>query len=422
MRRRIAHYAGLIAHTGMSSVVSAGSVLRHRPFALLWSGQVISRIGDNIHTVALVAWVLHETGSQRAMGLVLLCTTLPMVALLLAGGVAGDRWPRIAVMYWSDVVRGLVGLSLGVLAGTGNLELWMVYVAGIAFGIAQAFFQPAYVAVVPQVTPKALLQQANSLTSLSIQLASIFGLVLGGGLIALGGADLGFFVNGLSFMASGATLLGLRWTRVRRGPDARQSPLADVREGLAAVWRSPWLWFTIMLAGVANVTLAGPMRVTVPFLLGEERNQGDWAYGLLLACGAAGAMAMAIAVLAGLRLRRRGVLAYCAWMMNGLMLLIFASSLPLGFLLLAALAGGACLTLFELVWVGTLQEMVPGDMLGRVASVDYVFSFGLLPLGLMAVGVLGEAIGPRDLLTICGLLTMLIPTLGLLHPAIRRLD
>ncbi len=398
------------------------SVLRDRPFAFLWTGQVISRVGDNIHTVALAWWVLQETGSARSMGIVLLATTLPMVALLLLGGVAGDRLPRVAVMYWADIVRGIVGLGLGVLAGTGRLDLWMVYVAGIAFGVAQAFFQPAYSAVVPDVAPRDRLQQANSLTSLSIQLASVAGLFVGGALIALGGAELGFFVNGLTFIVSGASLFGLRWRKQTRTKGGRQSVFGDVRQGLSTVWKSPWLWFTIMLAGVANVTLAGPMRVSLPFLLGQERGEGAGAYAVLLGFGSAGAVVVALVVGAGTRLRRRGVVAYCAWMANGLMLVVFASGLALPYLWVAALVGGACLTLFELIWVGTLQELVPRAMLGRVSSVDYVFSFGLLPVGLAVIGTLSETFGAREVLTVCGLVTMAVPTLGLLHPAIRGLD
>lgn len=78
----------------------------NRSFALLWSGQVISRLGDSFYTIALAWWVLQKTGSATAMGVVLICSTVPLLLFLLFGGVAGDRLPRLRLMLGSDLIRG----------------------------------------------------------------------------------------------------------------------------------------------------------------------------------------------------------------------------------------------------------------------------------------------------------------------------
>ncbi|MEZ4482784.1 MAG: MFS transporter, partial [Dehalococcoidia bacterium] len=130
------------------------AALRHRQFALLWWGQAGSRVGDHIYTVVLPLWVRQETGSASAMGLVLLCTVLPAVLLMPVAGALVDRLSRPRVMFTSDLVRAGAALSIGLAEAAGVLELPFVLVASVAFGLAQAFFQPAYVAVVPQVTPK----------------------------------------------------------------------------------------------------------------------------------------------------------------------------------------------------------------------------------------------------------------------------
>ena len=81
--------------------------LRLRPFALLWSGQTISRLGDRFYQVALAWWVLEKTGSAVVMGTVLICSDVPMLVFALLGGALVDRWPRLPVMMLSDLLRGL---------------------------------------------------------------------------------------------------------------------------------------------------------------------------------------------------------------------------------------------------------------------------------------------------------------------------
>src|SRR5579885_3757517 len=98
--------------------------LSHRSFAMLWSGQTISRLGDSLYTIALAWFVLEKTGSAAAMGLVLICSTVPMLLLLLVGGVAVDRLPRLRLMLASDLLRGVVVALIAVLSFQQWLQLW----------------------------------------------------------------------------------------------------------------------------------------------------------------------------------------------------------------------------------------------------------------------------------------------------------
>jgi MFS family permease len=133
--------------------VSLFIALRTRAFALLWTGQMISRFGDSLYRIALAWWVLEKTGSATAMSTVLVVSFLPMVVFLLVGGVVVDRLPRFRVMFAADVLNGSVVAVVSLLAATGALEIWHVYVVGALFGLAEAFFFPAYIASVPQIVP-----------------------------------------------------------------------------------------------------------------------------------------------------------------------------------------------------------------------------------------------------------------------------
>src|SRR5215469_6733183 len=149
--------------------------LANPSFALLWGGQTISRLGDSFYTVALALWVLEKTHSATVMGLVLVCSSVPMLVLLLLGGVFVDRFSRLHVMLSSDVLRvGIVGL-IAVLAVSGQLEVWHVLVMSACFGAVDALFYPAYAAIVPDVVKISDLPSANSLRSISLELAGIIG-------------------------------------------------------------------------------------------------------------------------------------------------------------------------------------------------------------------------------------------------------
>ncbi len=399
------------------------SALRYRPFALLWAGQTLSRLGDTIYTVALAWWVLGETGSAETMSYVLLANVAPAVALGLFGGVIVDRLPRLRVMLAADVARTAINLAFAAGAASGELALWEVYLLSAAAGCCQAFFQPAYVAIVPEITPSERLVQANSLTTLSGQFGQILGPTIGALCIAVGGSELGFALNAITFAMSAVSLfwLGHLHIRIPRGGEG-SSLLADLGDGLRTVAGQPWLWVTIVLASLANFTLAGPMRVTVPYLIREVRLEGALSLGILLSAGAAGSVLVALVFSSLGKLRRRGVIAYTALITNGVMLLVFAADGPIGLWWAAAFVGGAGLIVFELIWIGTLQEMVSGEKLGRVAAIDYVGSFGLLPVGLIVAGVLTPSLGARETLVLAGTAMCLLPLLALLSPAIRRLD
>src|SRR5260370_42446977 len=102
--------------------------LKHRSFALLWSGQALSRLGDNVYRVALAWWVLEKTGSATVMGTVFVLSYAPMLIFALIGGIIVDRFSRVSVMLVADVLRGLVLVAVSILAFEQRLELWHVFV------------------------------------------------------------------------------------------------------------------------------------------------------------------------------------------------------------------------------------------------------------------------------------------------------
>ena len=397
--------------------------LKHRPFAWIWAGQTISSLGDSLYRIALSWWVLEKTGSAAIMGAVLIFSFTPALIFSLIGGVAVDRFSRIWVMILSDLARGLTVLVVSLMSATGQLEIWHVYVASIIFGVVDAFFYPAYTAILPEITPQNLLPSANSLTSLSRNITNIIGPAIAALLVKLGGTSLGFGLDSLSFFISLACLLPLlRLPRTLRKVGETSSMFSQFKEGIHAVMTSSWLWITISIAALANVTYGGPLAVSLPFLVDKNLGGDVNAFGLIASFSAAGSMLGAVFLGRFQRLRRRGPLAYGAWILGGVMLVIYGFSHQLWLVLAAALVNGATLVTFGLVWTNTLQEQVPSELLGRVSSIDYLGSFVLLPVSYAFAGLLTDRFGPSLVFIGGGLITVLIISLGLLSPAIRGLD
>ena len=401
--------------------------LHHRNFSLLFWGQTLSRLGDFVFNLALAWWVLEKTGSALAMGAVMVFSALPMLFFLLIGGVVVDRINRAWLLFLSDIGRGILLLAGTWLVGNNRLEIWMVYAGSLIFSFADAFFMPAYTALLPALTPQEDWPSANSLSSLSMQLSRVIGPALGGLLVGLGGTTLAFGINAGSFFISALLLLPLLSAKatpdeVESEPQPANSILADIRIGWRIVFAQPILWITILTYGVTNILLAGPFSVGLPFLVKDFMGGDEKLLGLLLAIFPVGYILSSL-ILGNLkRLRWRGPIIYLGGSLAGLGLAIFGLRVPFWILIVAALINGAALEAVGLAWTNLLQELVPLDKLGRVSSIDMLGSFVLLPIGFALTGWAVEAIGPALTFVIGGGLGALICALPLLLPSIRQTD
>jgi MFS family permease len=400
--------------------------LRLRSFALLWGGQTISRLGDSLYRIALSWWILEKTGSAAAMGALAVFSLTPMLLFLLVGGVVVDRLPRFRVMLTCDIVNTLVVGLVAFLASTDQLQLWHVYAVSVVFGLAEAFFFPAYTASVPQIVPPEELPSANSLTSLSWQLTGVIGPAIGAILVAAGGTSLAFGLDSASFLIGAIFLLPLRNirppSRAAEPTAPRTSALRDLRDGWKIVLSSPWLWVTILVYAFINVTDSGPRNVALPFLIHDHLGLQVEALGLVASSFSIGSVIGAVVFGRMKRIRHRAAVLYAGAALGGLMIIGYGLAPNLIVLLAAAFIYGISFSAIALVWTNTLQEMVPPDMLGRVSSIDALGSFVLMPVGFALAGILTDKIGPVQVFVIGGSSTVVLAALAYLHPGVRKID
>ncbi len=414
--------------------------LTNRSFALLWGGQTTSRLGDSLFSITLAWWILEKTGSAAAMGKMLIFSTIPMLLFLLVGGVVTDRFKSLNVMLIADLASGSIVLIFTLLAFSNLLQIWHIYIGKIIFGLVAAFFQPAYTAAIPEIVPKEHLPSANSMTNLSQRGAGIFGPAIGAAIVAIGGTSLAFGLNCLSFFISATCILLIVLERRKKRYDGQtvevvapkpvlpvttQSKwkigLLDLKEGYQAVVTSSWLWITILIFGLINAT-STPVAVSLPVLTKVNLHSDVQTLGLFTSSSAIGFVLGSIVMGNFKRLRRRGLQAYLATVLYGLMIVSFGLIKNIPLLIVASFFEGALMALFGLIWTNSLQELVPHHLLGRVASIDSLGSFILLPIGYGISGWATDLIGAPSVFVIGGALTALLALLGLLHPAVRHLD
>jgi MFS family permease len=396
--------------------------LRHRDFRLLWFGMCVSLLGDGAFLVALAWQVYQLSDAPTAMGMVGIAMTVPTITFLLVGGVLSDRLNRRHIMLVADVGRLLAAATLAVLSLTGALEIWHVAILVAVYGTGQAFFAPAFDAIVPDLVPPELLGQANALDQLVRPIAlRMVGPALGGILVGAVGAGGAFALDAASFAVSAAALLIMRPPAVVRTVRSR-SVLSDLRDGWRFVRRRRWLWVTFSSAAFAYLLFMGPVEVLVPYVV--KHDLGADASDLGLIFGAGGLASILTAVILGqLGLPRRSMtFIYLAWTVATMAVAGYGLGTAVWHLMLASAAFNALETAGTIVWATAKQRNVPAGMLGRVSSLDWLISIGLLPLSFALTGPVSALVGAQNTLVLAGVAGAVVTFGALFVPGVRDVE
>ena len=391
-----------------------------RDFGLLWAGDSVSLVGDGVFTVAIAWQVYALSNAPTALAVVGLARVVPMVGFVLFSGALADRLDRRRLLLAGAALPGAAVAVLAALTLAGAVELWHVWAISAVVGLGRAISGPASSAIVPELVPASLLVQANSLTQLMRPLAmTLVGPALGGILIAAVGPGSAFAFDAASFGVGVVALLAIT-PRPAARENVETSLLADLREGFAFVRRHTWIWGTLVVATVWVLVIVGPFEVLVPFVLKNELGAGPHEFGLVYAAGGVGAIAAGLGM-GQLGLPRRNVtVMLLAWGTGCGAVIgigVAASSWQAG---LAMGVSESLFTVGEIIWVTLLQSLVPGELLGRVRSIDWLLSVGLLPVGYALTGPVADLVGARETLVGAGALSTVLVLCTLLLPRMRE--
>jgi MFS family permease len=391
--------------------------LGERNFAWYFSSRLVNTLGVMMANIALTFAVLDIDGRAIAIGYVLAAHTIPMILLLLWGGVLADRFPRAIVLQVSNVASALSQGVIAYLVLTGRAELWMIIVLTAFHGAVSAVSMPAMAGMVPQLVPRESLQQANALLSLTRNGLMVLGPSLGAFLVVTVGPGWALAVDALTWALAALLLLPMQIPP--RAPRAEAtSTWVDLREGWTFFRSVTWLWAVVLGFSALNMIHNGALFTLGPVV--AEDTIGRQAWGFVLSAEAAGLLLMAV-ILLRFRLERPLLWGMAAITLNALPMLMLGIDPVVVALVAAAFIGGMGIEVFSLGWNLAMQENVDDDMLSRASSYDMLGSFIAMPIGQLAWGPLGLAFGNERVLVASGVAYVVICGLVLCSRSVRDL-
>jgi MFS family permease len=394
------------------------SPIRNRNFALLWSGGLISDLGDWMLLIALPVYVFQLTGSALITSTVFVVELVPALLVGQLAGVLVDRWDRRRILVVSGLVQAAVLLPL--LAATTADRLWIIYIVAAVQSCLARLSAPAKAALIPALVPRDQLTAANSLSAVSDNLARLVGSPLGGLAIQMFGLVGVVVVDAVTYLASAFLAAAVRTPsqpRTVAAPEQR-SLVADWLDGIRTIRRTPPLPAVLFIGALSQVAQGIFVVLFVVFVL-QELNGTGGDVGLIRGVQAIGGVAGGLAIgFLSRRVSPRGLIGwgFIAFGVISLMtwnapLLTTAIGLYVGLFIAVGLPGVATMTGL----LTTVQSVTPPTHLGRVFAAFETGAGALQAIGVLLAGALADRLGVVSILNaqagiyiLCGVLALVV--------------
>jgi len=390
-------------------------VLHERSFARYLAAVTVSTLGSGMAMVAL-AFAVLEFGNATDLGIVLLAREIPIVILLLLGGVFADRIPRRTILVGSDLVKGAAQVTTAIVLFSGAANVWNIALLQAVFGVSAAFSRPATVGLVKEAVSDGRLQEANALLGLSSSVLSIAGPAIGALIVAAGSPAWAIAIDSITFFASAALTASMTLTATVRIASA--SILGDLRDGWHEFIQRPWAVAMVASFGLFQLTYFPALLVLGPLVAKAELG-GATAWGTILAVESAGAVVGGMFALR-IKVERPLVASELFVLPAGLLLAALAFPLPLIGLAVVSFAVGIGFAVGNTLWITALQRNVPGHALSRISSFDWLGSVALNPIGYALIGPIAAALGTSQTLAVAAVLNIAVCVSVVLVPSVRR--
>jgi MFS family permease len=384
----------------------AGRLWSNADFLKLWGGETISQFGTQVTTLAMpltAILVLHAGPGQ--IGLLNAASYLPFLIVTLFAGVWVDRHRRRPILVASNAGRALILVAVPLLGFTHLLRIEHLYLAVLLVGLLTVLFELAYQSYLPSLVDRAALIEGNSKLQVSASAAQVGGPGLGGLLIQFVTAPVALLADAASYLVSVLSLLTIRCDEpapevAAAGP--RQHVWREIREGLRFTFGNRYLRAFALEAATYNMSYLIMETVFLLYAIHALR-LSPGAVGLILSAGAAGSLAGSL--LPQRLADRFGVGRVIVWSVViatavPVLVPLAAGSRPMVIAVLVAsfFFGGAGSIITSIHVVSLRQTITPDRLLGRMNASYRFVTWGIVPVGALAGGFLGNAIGLRPTL------------------------
>lgn len=404
----------MIGRDSMSASRLANSrgatAFRHRNYRIFFVGQAVSLVGTWMQQVAQAWLVLELTGDPIWLGIVAAAQFIPVMILGLFAGVAADALPKRQTLVGTQVVMMTLAVILATLTVTGLVEVWMILVLAILLGCANAVDMPVRQSFAIELVGREDVGNAVALNSAMFNGSRIIGPALAGLTIGAFGVAAAFAINALSFLAVIVALLMLDDTTLRTRPRmatprSAGEVIENLVEGLRYVRQTPLVLLAVLVVG-AVATFGMNFSVLIPAFAADDLASGAAGYGFLMAASGVGSLVAAL-MLAFRGKPRASRIASGAVILGLASMAMAATNVYAVALVLMILIGYGGISMAATA-NATIQLAVPDQLRGRVMSVYTTIFASSAPIGGLLMGAIASGFGPAVAIGIGGILSGLV--------------
>jgi MFS family permease len=394
------------------------SLMQHGSFVRFWCARTSTTGAFQMLSVA-VGWQLYDlTNNPLDLGIAGLVQFVPLVTLALIVGQVSDRYDRRALIRITQISKALAALALA--AGTARGWLTREWMFGLLFviGCARAFEMPTLHAILPDIVPQAILPRAIAASATAQQTATICGPAIGGALYLLG--PVAVYGTCVAVFVAAAILVSLVHT-VHAKQDKTPISLATLFAGFTYI-RSRQILFGVISLDLFAVLLGG-VTALLPIYARDILQTGPWGLGLLRSAPAVGALTMSVVLSHHMIRHRAGHYLFASVAAYGACIVVFGVSTWLPLSLFALAAYGAADAISVVIRHSLVMSRTPNEMLGRVTSVNTMFTGSSGMLGDFRAGAMAAWLGAMPAVLIGGIGAIVITLLWMrLFPELPRID
>lgn len=365
-------------------------------FLILWSGQLVSALGDSLTAITMGFWVLNKTNSTTIMSSLLAIPIFINVLSALLTGAIADRVDRKKLMIVSEIIRALMLLLLAILIFFDRIEVWMLYIFLSITSLMGSLFEPCLTSALPDVIPAGKLIKANAALGSLRVLARICGNSLGGILYGLLGAAGAFLIDSISFLISALSLKKIKIPKHQHSP-LKKSLWQDIKDGIKYTLCNKGLLAWITIAGALNFCMNIAIIMLIP-IFNSSPNLGAKCYGLFMSTRAVGFF-LGTLILPKIALSKKSSIniVIIAEICFPLFFLLSISMQNLLLMILLVILAEVCNAFFTMILNTSLQLNVPSDKRGKIFSLTTAVFMSLSPISIVLGGILAEIIEPRTI-------------------------
>jgi MFS family permease len=402
----------------MSTSDHVPSLLRHSSFVMFWCARTSTNGAFQMLAVA-VGWQLYDlTNNPLDLGIVGLVQFVPLVLLSVFVGQVADRCDRRVVIAVTQGAKTLAAIALALGSLGGWLTRDLIFVIMFLIGIARAFELPTIHAILPDIVPQSVLPRAIAAAASAQQTAVITGPAIGGLLYLLGPSTVYFCC--MAIFVTAAVLVSLVHTahaRRERAPMTLESLFA----GFSYI-RDRQVLFGVISLDLFAVMLGG-VTALLPVFARDVLGTGPWGLGLLRSSPAIGALIMSVVLAHHTITRRAGTYLFASVAAYGLAISVFGLSNWLLLSMMALAAYGAADSISVVIRHSLVMSRTPNEMLGRVTSVNTMFTGTSGMLGDFRAGLMATWFGAVPAVLIGGVGAMVVTLLWMrLFPELPKID